>query len=186
MMQRPAKEINSISLKKCAHLVLSGFFPPGFAWQQEILWDIAGLIFSFLYSTFTFGTRFSRNLEKLYVPDSVPKILLEGAQMTDFIHIFHGCLLGFFILMIWCIPQTVLHYRYHYQGSKSIYLMRRLPRRGELHKRCVTVPAAVLLLTGFSAFVTMLFFFGIYHLLTPDAALTPDQWHKLWSQGGIL
>lgn len=185
-MIHPAAKI--VGEKSVFHNVpaLSGFFPPGFAWKQEIQWDIAGLILSFLYSLFVFGTRFSRNLERLYVPGSAPKILLEGAQMTDFIRIFHGCLLGFFILMFWCVPQTVLHYRYHYQGSKSIYLMRRLPCRGELHKRCVAAPAAVLLLTGFAAFVTTLLFFGIYHLLTPDTALAPDQWHKLWNGGGIL
>lgn len=58
--------------------------------------------------------------------------------------------LGFLLLAL-CMPLLAgAHYFYHFHDGRSIYLMRRLPDRGELWRRCLTLPltglAAVLIL----------------------------------------
>lgn len=57
-----------------------------------------------------------------------------------------------FLLLAVCMPLLAgAHYFYHFHDGRSIYLMRRLPDRGELWRRCLTLPltglAAVLILT---------------------------------------
>ncbi|MBQ3089707.1 MAG: hypothetical protein IJD21_03990 [Oscillospiraceae bacterium] len=61
-----------------------------------------------------------------------------------------------------------LNYLYHYQGSRSIYLMRRLPRRWELLRRCTTLPLAggVLLLVW--ALLLALLFRPFYLAILPE------------------
>ena len=60
-------------------------------------------------------------------------------------------LIPFALLAGWMVALALVHLLSHYQESRSIYLMRRLPDRGELWRRCLTLPltglAAVLILT---------------------------------------
>jgi amino acid transporter len=101
--------------------------------------------------------------------------------MTDFYAILGGALYGFLILAL-CMPALILyHYAYHYQGSKNIYLMRRLPNRWELHKRCVTLPLLAALICLLSVLVLLCIYLGIYMTATPRECLTPGQWQKIWS-----
>lgn len=161
---------------------LSRYFPAGYNRRQEISWNIAGLICSFLYCAVVFMSRLNDAKYLLYdVTMSGEKILIAGRFMKDFHILFKGCLLGYFILMAGCVLWAMAHYRYHYQGSKSIYLMRRLPDGRDLWRRCLAAPTAVLILSAAAAFTTLLFFFGIYHLITPETALTPGQWHMIWN-----
>ena len=70
--------------------------------------------------------------------------------------------------MIELEERTRCNYRYFWQGSKSIYVMRRLKSRWEMHKRCWTLPligAAVMLLT---AVVVYWLYCGIYFWCAPE------------------
>ena len=75
-------------------------------------------------------------------------VLREGAVMPKFSMLVQEGMdsrygfWGFYWLMVVMIVVNYLHY---YQGSKSIYLMRRLPDSWELHRRCLAVPVAGLL-----------------------------------------
>lgn len=44
----------------------------------------------------------------------------------------------FALIYIFAVLTAVYRYFYHYQHSKSIYLMKRLPKRNELCKRCLS------------------------------------------------
>ena len=71
-----------------------------------------------------------------------------------------------------CMAGLALyHWFYHYQGSKSIYLMRRLPRRSELPVRCLAVPVAGALGAGALAAILLGVYWMVYRLCTPAAAL---------------
>ena len=72
------------------------------------------------------------------------------------------------------------HYAYHRQGSKSIYLMRRLPSKLELHRRCLTLPIAGILIALLTAFLLLLIYYAVYMNVTPAECLMPGQWQKLW------
>jgi len=152
--------------------------PAGCSWQNELVSIFAWLICAFLFALLRFYTVFSWYLEDIYYPDS---IRYNGTVMADFDDVFSGCLLGFCVMALSAVPRAVINYMYHFRGSKSIYLMRRLPKKNELWKRCITFPAACAVLAGIAAFLTMLVCFYIYLIAVPDAALRPGQWEKLWS-----
>ena len=62
----------------------------------------------------------------------------------------------------------------------SIYLMRRLPDRWELHRRCLVFPFAGLVLCVAAAFLTVVLCYACYMIATPEICLTPGQWQKYW------
>ncbi len=160
-------------------LDLKRHVPPGFPVRRELTWIGVGLGASLLYS-FRFLLTFFDSRSDLYETVDKARVLIAGAVMPDFADVLGSSLLGF-VLVALCMPALILyHYAYHYQGGRSIYLMRRLPNRWELHRRCFTVP---LLAAGASLllwFVFLLLYYGIYMAGTPDACLAPGQWRKLW------
>ncbi len=158
---------------------LERYAPPGINLQLEKNLFIGGLAAALLWS-FSFFSSFERYKDHLYVHRAGKEILLEGAIMEDFVVVLGKSLWLFFLLVFCLAVVAVLHYCYHYQGSKSIYLMRRLPDAFELHRRCLTLPIAAILITLAAAFLLLLLYFGLYMLLTPDQCLTPDQWQKIW------
>lgn len=93
---------------------------------------------------------------------------LSGGAFTLFL-IFALSMAGFIIY----------HYLSHYQGSKSIYLMRRLPDRWELHHRCLTLPLTGALIYLGCALFLLLVYFCIYLIVTPAQCLIPGQWPLL-------
>ena len=101
--------------------------------------------------------------------------------MVDFIDLVEYAFLGFFLAITLALAFGLYHYAFHHQGSKSIYLMRRLPNGFELHRRCWTVPVAAALIIAAAMVLTFLFYFAIYLLATPEGCLAPHQWQKIWS-----
>lgn len=106
--------------------------------------------------------------------------LREGAVMQDFVEILGPAFLGFAVLALAMLAFAVYHYAYHSQGSKSIYLMRRLPNRWELHRRCLTIPLVSVILCGLLVFILLCIYYWAYILVTPEVCLTPGQWQKIW------
>lgn len=72
---------------------------------------------------------------------TVTRHLVEGRQMLPFWELMTGSpLWGLWIFLALMIAQGLRHRRFFTQGSMSIYTMRRLPDKWELHRRCWTVP----------------------------------------------
>lgn len=152
--------------------------PPGTDWRKEgrlILW---GLLLSFLFSLGFFADFLSER-RALFVWNGLENVLRKDALMPDFVRMLGGALSGFPVLAVSMLGLAAGHYAAHYQGSKSIYLMRRLPSRWELHRRCLTLPAAGLLLALLTASLLLALYYGVYMAFTPAPCLTPDQWAKL-------
>ena len=83
------------------------------------------------------------------------------------------------LAMALTIPLAIYHYACHYLGSRSIYLMRRLPDGWELWRRCLTVPALLAVLClGAIELLTILYFL-VFLLLTPPPCLPAEPWRQL-------
>lgn len=159
--------------------------PLGIRWQGELSALAAGLSVSTLVSL-AFPIRFAEAYYGLYETANkeiagVARILRPGAQMESFASLMNGALLGFLVVTLAMIPLAAYHYRYHFQGSKSIYLMRRLPSKGELARRCLTVPVMGVLLAAAMALLLICLYYLMYVSITPEACLVPGQWRKFWS-----
>ncbi|KPU45624.1 hypothetical protein OXPF_08570 [Oxobacter pfennigii] len=156
------------------------YVPPGANVRQELKWFAWGGAVSLLYS-FGFLIRYLNDYSSLFLWDGSLRVLDISATMPDFIEVLGSSLIGFLILELCMSAVIIYHYAYHYQGSKSIYLMKRLPSRFELHRRCVTLPVLAVTASLCAALMLLLIYFAIYMAFTPKACLTPHQWQKIWS-----
>lgn len=159
---------------------LARHLPCGFPakMEQNIL---GGMLGSAIGLTLPLAVRIVNAKNDLYTHRGGKKFLMEGAVMVDFIDLVEYAFLGFFLAIILSLAFGIYHYAFHYQGSKSIYLMRRLPKASELHRRCWTVPVAAALIITAVMIATFLLYFGLYFIITPDGCLAPHQWQKIWS-----
>ena len=159
--------------------------PPGLDWWTELKWAVSGLVVGALWSLTAFGYQFSNALLRLYDWVGGKSILVESRTIDPFPELLYQAMAGLLLGILLTIPLACYHYAYHYLGSRSIYLMRRLPDGWELWRRCLTVPAllaAVFLLT--IELLTFLYFL-IFLLATPDACLPTEPWRQLaYALGG--
>ena len=157
--------------------------PPGIPVKRELAFFLSGLGAAFAFSLFFFPTRYAAARQKLYTRIGDKAVLLEDRQITDFAELFEHSLTGFLILGLCLLFVVVYHYAYYRMGSMSIYLMKRLPRPWERHKRAWTLPLWGLLICLLAALLTLALYFAIYMLATPKPCLASDGWQQLW---GIL
>ena len=153
--------------------------PPGYPWRSTLMATVWGGIFAFLWSL-TFFTKYHNlyyNVLFEWLPGaSGRRVFNENAVMPEFIEIADGKLTGFVILTVAMVGLVGLHYSYHYQGSKSIYTMKRLPKNTELWRRCITLPVVLALGSGAVAAGLRALFYVFYMTITPESAIPPGQW----------
>lgn len=75
----------------------------------------------------------------------------RGVRLPSFGQLFSGALLGFWVLAAVMAAFAALYYAGLWQGAKSIYLLRRLPQKGAVARRCLTLPALGVLASGLAA-----------------------------------
>ena len=159
--------------------------PVGISAARERWWLLSGIGIPLLMGV-GFLLRYSNACQYLYRMVNGRRELIDGAKIPDFIELLRPMpalsLTGGALVMLGLL---MYHWLYHYQGSRSIYLMRRLPRRFELTRRCLTVPLVEALVCLAVTLVLVLLFYWLYHSVTPDVCLRPRQWQKLWMEGWL-
>jgi len=155
--------------------------PVGIDYRTELRWVGNGLLAGFIYSL-SFFSRYLHEYNMLFTVEGTEKILDDGAVMPVFMTIMNTRMVGFATVAGCMILLAAYHYAYHYRGSKSIYLMRRLPDRWELFRRCVTLPVLGVVSCLCIAFIIMLCYYAFYMWVTPEVCLAPGQWQKIWQE----
>ena len=124
----------------------------------------------------------------LFYKEGTKKILYEGIMMPMFGELAPTWFVLFGAFLIGCAGMVAMFYLHHRQESMSIYTMRRLPNRWELHIRCLTVPIAAALLAIILAILLMLLYYAFYMWLVPDQCIAPGQLTFLISEltGGLF
>ncbi|MCC8123342.1 MAG: hypothetical protein LIO58_07365 [Oscillospiraceae bacterium] len=158
--------------------------PPGYRYQTECAVVSMVLATCVLISLAGFLSAFEKERRALYVWawQSEEWVLGEGKMMPDFAAILGNQLLVLIVVAALVFAAaSLMHYAYYHSGSKSIYLMRRLPNRFELHRRCLLMSLLSALVFVLVALVLLVIYFAIYMTVTPEVCLMPDQWQKIWS-----
>lgn len=163
-------------------LNLLRYAPLGMSLKTELAFFIGGLSYSIIFSLL-FLQHYMDARSELYIWHLDKRQLIPGAVMPDFITLLDDDFHGFLILGLCMLAFAAYHYFYHYQGSKSAYLMRRLPNKMEWHKRCLALPMGAILISVLTALLLLVIFYGVYMICTPQECLTPGQWQKLWQRG---
>lgn len=158
---------------------LKKLVPPGMEYKPELKFYITGLVCAGLFS-FSFLIRYIDARYALYNHEGYKSVLIDGVKIADFRELLGIALAGFAFVAVCMLGFIVYHYLYYRQGSKSIYLMKRLPDKFELHKRAIALPLLAILGCLVAALILMLLYFALYMLATPKQCLLPNQWQKLW------
>lgn len=136
------------------------YFPPGFEYRKEI--GLAGGLFGLAAA---FSLRF---FGKLYVVISRAEHLGQTGETpvprVSFAELAAGYWALFIPVLAVLLLMPLYHYIYYYRETKSIYVMRRLSRRGVTFKSCVQGPVLEAALVLLSAALIYLIYYGIYRL----------------------
>ncbi|MEA5012086.1 MAG: hypothetical protein VB100_10255 [Angelakisella sp.] len=160
-------------------LDLSRYAPPGINLRQEKSFFYTGIICAAIYSL-GFIFRYSNARSNLYEWQAGKRVLISNAKIEDFTVLLDKALFGFLVLSMCMLALIAYHYAYYRQGSKSIYLMRRLPDGKLLHRQCISLPFAAVCICLISMALLFLVYFVIYMVFTPQACLDAEQWQKIW------
>lgn len=171
-MKQISQEV--IAMKKKFY-TLSDLSPAGYDYLPEFMLSIFGLACIAFISFISFSINYGDAYNNLFIirdPSSPSEnVIMNGAMMPPFSHLIRFSTSVFLIFFAAMVLLTVNHYHYHHQGSQSIYLMRRLPDRWELFRRCAGCP--IVISAAGLAVLTMLtgsyYFYYIVH--TPAQCL---------------
>ena len=158
---------------------LSRFAPPGQDLRPLRYTLIAVLVIALLWS-FLFFDRLRDEIYLLYENPSLSKATRPGAIMPDYPVVLGNSLWGFAMAAFVMASFVVSNYAGFFSGAKPIYLMRRLPDRFELARRCCTLPLSAAALCALCALLLLHVYLLIYLAAVPEACLAPDQWLKIW------
>ena len=119
--------------------------------------------------------------DKLYKLEGGRKVLRTGVTMLPFRELVSWSFMGFGLFFAAMAVLAAYYVLYHRQGgSRTDYLMRRMPDRWEYLRRCLALPglgcAAALVL----AVLLWTLYFWMYLRFTPAGCLPPEQWTGFW------
>lgn len=157
---------------------LEKYTPPGIDFSNQLKLCLIGLSAAIGWSV-SYIAKYLTARANLYAYSLTGQVLREGAMIANFNQLIHDgldSLDGFLMFYIVMLGLLVYHYIYYYQGSKSIYLMRRLPNRWELYRRCVALPFASIMVGIITEIALLLLYYGIYLACTPQQCL-PFSYH---------
>lgn len=78
-------------------------------------------------------------------------------------YFLEDCFAVYPLLILWCVFLVILHYVGFYRGSKSVYVMKRLRSKAEMHRRCLLFPMACALIGTAYVWVMIRCFIHIYN-----------------------
>ena len=154
--------------------------PPGIDVLKEVRLFIIGWIISFVFSLFDFLGKYVLEYSNLYAVIADETVLKTYVKMPYFRSLIRYSFYGYIILAFCAVCLMVFHYSQFFIGSKSIYLMKRLPKRSEIHIRTCTLPILAIFIIVISVFIIMMFYFAIYMIFTPKICIASGQWQNLW------
>ena len=149
------------------------YTPPGVAFWTQLKFCLGGLGVAIAWSI-SYLIKYSSAHANLYEYTFRGRVLKSGIYMIDFQKLVHSGIDsfdGFLVFYFMMVGMLVYHYLYYYQGSKSIYLMRRLPNRWEVHRRSITLPFAAFVIAVMTEIALWLLYYGIYLVCTPAQCL---------------
>lgn len=132
---------------------LAALLPPNMAAQQVKGWICGGLTLELLGCLIAFAAPYFNDYNRLFVYRNGQRVLRQDADalVEPFFHYAAPMVWITVGLVLLALVMTVVLYSSYYQGSRSIYLMRRLPDGRETLRRqmwCVPLRTAALLLAA--------------------------------------
>ena len=145
-------------------------YPPGYPLKEELTalaWFV-GLAFCF---SLRYLFRLSRMVRALYIYKGPERFVRPDAVAESFSELTRGSFIFFLAPLLFLAIMSVGHYVYYWRQTKSIYVMRRIPRRGVVFASCIkgTVFGALGVMLGVALLYGL--YLGLYFLVVPAQCL---------------
>ena len=164
---------------------LRDFAPPGTDPKRDLIaatvWFV-GLVL--LASLLVFYVRYSRARELLYEDVLGRKLLRSGAQIAPLDELLRGTFLPAIAYFFFCLCDIDANLLSFYRESKSIYLMRRVPDRWELPRRCAALPLLALAIGAVLTALCIGLCNLIYFKATPGQCIPAGEHFIFWRAFG--
>ena len=164
---------------------LADLVPPGAKFKRDLgLLALWFALFVLLGSFLIFVIRYENARSRLYEDVLGRRLLRSGAQIDPLAEILSGTFRLAVVYGILTFVNIAGNYMTFYRESKSSYLMRRIPDRWELPRRCAAVPliglAAGMILTAVLICLCNL----IYFKATPPQCIPVGEHFLFWRAFG--
>ena len=160
---------------------LRDLVPPWADGKVHLQICLAALIAPSLISLWVYYSELIETLNIVCIwKDASERVFLPGIMMHDFYTLLEGVWPLFWVPILTAVILAWVNRQGFHQGSKAVYLMRRLPNRWEYFRRCFALPLMTILLGMVLTILVLLACWGLYTHSVPDYAIPPDQWEKFW------
>lgn len=150
-------------------------FPPGYEYEREMILFCVVLGCG-IFISLDFLFRLADQVEELYYYNQdAAEVLRPYAAAASFRRLAAGSLWGFGMEVLYLGAAALDHWLYYRRASRSIYLMKRLPRRGVLTKSCLLGPLTGMIILAGTMLVVYLFYYLCYRLRIPEECM-PRFW----------
>ena len=155
--------------------------PPGMRLTAEkaivaVCWSL-----STIWAVGTFITNYLFERSFLFHPEGDLEFLRGGIPpIPSFAALTEGASLGFYTTALIISGFTTFRFLYFIQGSKSIYLIRRLPQRTALFKQTAALPLLGIAVTWMIFLVLTGMMIAVYLLATPKSGLPAEPFKDVW------
>ena len=155
--------------------------PPGVSVKRQISYfALAAGLFLFVWSLGFFFS-YADQADKLYYLDWYRvRHVKEGAVIKPFLFFIQGRMVGFRAYVLFCAGTAAANFRSFYAETKSIYVMKRLPRAWEHPVRCLAVPLLAVLAGFLFAVLLTALYWLFYRYATPEVCLPAGTHFVLW------
>lgn len=156
---------------------LHDLVPPWVDGKKHVDRLYTGLLFSAILSCMGFVFRMYIGWQQYhsYVQVFPDTRMDDFYAMTIFPFLYVSIFFGFVLTSFASVILAISYYRGFRQGSEALYLMRRLPDRWELTRRCLALPLITIGICALAILVLTFVFLGIYLLLTPEKVSVIEQ-----------
>lgn len=157
--------------------------PPGISLAsiQQNFWGGLGLMgIAFFYFLFLLVNDMTYITSNRKVPGFLEHFDPKHHMMNNFDFYFRFVFFAFLIGAGAMLICAVFNYGYFYQGSKSIYVMRRLRSGKTLHLRCWTVPVWGLMILTAVLILLYTFFLWVYFACSPEGSIPAQTIAFFW------
>lgn len=155
---------------------LSNYAPMGRDFEKDIIYFIYGLLGAVIIISLAFYAVYENAYSDLFYNYYGERILREGAMMPPLLDLISIHFIWMSLLFFVTAQGIHTYYRSHFVESQSIYLMRRLPDRWELLRRCVTLPVIGMVSVLITMALLLWLFYWYYVTKTPAVCLYPNHW----------
>ena len=170
--QRQARwqECKQMLWVKAEHLA-----PPGANLERLRMVLVIGLIVCSLAMFVQFISTWTVACQNLFEWNGIERHRRIGVELPTFLYLIRGTYQWFLAVVVAALFVLIDNYTCYYRGSRSIYVMKRLPNRFEIHKRAWTLPVLACVLSGIVIILTALLCLLVYRFCSPADCL-PELW----------